>query len=66
MYVVMLGEKRMMMMVMVERERVTVMVMVERVMVMVERVMVMVMTRRDEGRRMMRRGDVLGIAIAIV
>ena len=64
MYVVMLGEKRMMMMVMVERVRMMVMVMVERVMVM--GVMVMVMTRRDEGRRMMRRGDVLGIAIAIV
>ena len=62
MYVVMLGEKRMMMMVMVERVRV--MVMVERVMVM--GVMVMVMTRRDEGRRMMRKGNVLGIAIAIV
>ena len=56
MYVVMLGE-RMMMMVMVERER---------VMVMVESVMAMVMTRRDEGRRMMRKGNVLGIAIAIV
>ena len=58
MYVVMLGE-RMMMMVMVERERVM-------VMVMVESVMAMVMTRRDEGRRMMRKGNVLGIAIAIV
>jgi hypothetical protein len=47
MYVVMLGERMMMM-------------------VMVESVMAMVMTRRDEGRRMMRKGNVLGIAIAIV